>query len=250
MDAYVHADSADKIYNVGIGGVGSNSAAFDIANSTTVNKLNNDVKASILNSTVKAYNSVGVVANSNDVLTNIAGGMSVGWKSLIGVGLSVGVNDISGDTIASISGSTIEAQGAGGKTYKDHEFTTDAEKNKMSISEKEHKGLVVDAYSKHDITNVSVTAGAMFGEDGDLVLTGVGNSNKLNGKTEYFKTEDFPTFAVLYKRVLLTEGVEEIQVGSLCNPTRKGEFYLRNLSRKDMAILEEVKNLKLIDGAK
>lgn len=182
-DVEVNATSGDKMYNVAVG-VGGSGSKVNAAGSVSTNSLTNNVSAIVNASTVKALNSVGVLADSSERMVNVTGGVSLGVKSAVGLGLSVAVNDFGGDTVAKVSGSVIEAQGQGTKKLKSHQFTTDAE-NKMTITETEHKGLVVDAYSDHDSNDVVVTLGvAATGEGASVGLAGTGSSEKLTGKTE------------------------------------------------------------------
>ena len=182
-DVEVKAEADDRIYNVAVGVGGSGSKA-NVAGSVSTNSLTNNVTATVNASTIKALNSVGVLADGSERLVNVTGGLSIGIKSTVGLGLSVAVNDFGGDTVATVSGSTIEAQGKGTKKLKAHQFTTDAD-NKMTVTESEHKGLVVDAYSNHDSNDVVVTLGVAAGGEGASVgLAGTGSSEKLTGKTE------------------------------------------------------------------
>ena len=196
-DAAAVATSDDKIYNVALGVSGSRSTV-NAAGSVSTNKLGNNVAAEVKDSTVKALNSVGVLADSSDRLINVTGGLSIGVKSTVGVGFAAAVNEVYGDTVATVSGSAIEALGRGTKKLTSHQFTTDTE-NKMSVTKEdedtakaaaaEHKGLLVDACSRHDSTDVAVTAGAAGGAEGaDVALAGTGSSNKLTGKTEALVT--------------------------------------------------------------
>lgn len=87
---------------VGVGG----GADVGVAGSTATNYISSNTKAHIdSGAVVVANNNVGVIAQTDDVITNLAGSVGIGVAAA-GVGASVTVNVISGDTEAYISGDT------------------------------------------------------------------------------------------------------------------------------------------------
>ena len=97
----IRAVAAPKIETIGVGGaVGGN---VGVSGSVAVNMIANDVTAHIGSGAVIAVNgSVGVVAQSDEQISNYAGTLSGGGTAAVGV--STSVNQISGTTGAFIGG--------------------------------------------------------------------------------------------------------------------------------------------------
>lgn len=103
----VTAESDGSVDVVAVsGGVGGN---VGVAGSTAVNLMSNDTKAHVSNSaTVLADNNVGVIAQTHDRISVIAGAVGVGVGAA-GIGVSVTVNQIGGSTQAVIDHATVDA---------------------------------------------------------------------------------------------------------------------------------------------
>jgi hypothetical protein len=117
-DAYINGNGAGKNYNlknlavkgisgntiksaaVGVGGGGN----VGVAGSTATNYISSNTKAYISGGAVViSQDNAGVIAQTDDVITNLAGSAGIGIATA-GVGASVTVNVISGDTSAYIDG--------------------------------------------------------------------------------------------------------------------------------------------------
>lgn len=204
-DAKITDVAAALSAGVGFGLVGASGTA-----NVAINNINNNVTAKINNNAVvNAYDSLGVLAESSDTLRNYGGAVSVGVSAKAGValGATVVVNKITGNTEASIDGSSVSAKGNGDSiSVKEYEPSTetagtDKELSSVGINEKtvDKKGLVVNADAKHTLNDISVTAGV-----GASTFAGVGiNATVINNtiggntKAEITKTDVNKTLAGL-----------------------------------------------------
>lgn len=185
-DVEVNALGKQRIYDVAVG-ISASAQTVNAAGSLSFNILNDDVAAAITGSTINATNSVGVFAKGDDELVNVTGGLNLGFASTVGIGVAVASNSMAGNVTATVNNSDITALGNGSKELTAHEYTTSEDektKNKLTLTETQHKGLVVDAYSKHDITDVVVSGGlAMNVSSVGVALNGLGATTEMTGTT-------------------------------------------------------------------
>src|SRR5262249_42080794 len=110
-DVKVDAESSANILTVSIGI--ALAEAVGVAGSVATSILTTDVNASITGSAdVNATNNVVVLAGNSDTIQVVTGAAGVGLTST-GVGLSVVVNQVGGDTNAFISGSGTKVDAGG-----------------------------------------------------------------------------------------------------------------------------------------
>lgn len=185
-DVEVNALGKQRIYDVAVG-ISASAQTVNGAGSLSFNILNDDVAAAITGSTINATNSVGVLAKGDDQLINVTGGLNLGFASTVGIGVAVASNSMAGNVTATVNNSDITALGKGSKQLTAHEYTTSEDektKNKLTLTENKHKGLVVDAYSEHDITDVVVSGGlAVNTSSAGVALNGLGATTEMTGTT-------------------------------------------------------------------
>ena len=185
-DVEVNALGKQRIYDVAVG-ISASAQTVNIAGSLSFNILNDDVAAEITGSTINASNSVGVFAKGDDELVNVTGGLNMGFASTVGIGVAVASNSMAGNVTATVKNSDITALGKGSKQLTAHEYSTSEDektKNKLTLTENKHKGLVVDAYSEHDITDVVVSGGlAVNTSSAGVALNGLGATTEMTGTT-------------------------------------------------------------------
>lgn len=176
----VQADSDVKIINVGVGvavGTGQGGAG---AGNVAVNNIKNDTLASISGAAINAKGTLGVLADSKEHIRNYAGALAVtAGQGYAAGGLSTAVNVISGDTKATVSGSTITAAG-NDSGIKVTEYATD----KKDSKEEALTGFVVNADSAHEIDNVVITGGVAATAEFAVAGTGTVTVNTIKGETE------------------------------------------------------------------
>lgn len=192
----VLADGKPQIENVGVGIAVAGQGA-GVAGSVSVNMIDNDVTAHIGgDANIVADGSVGVVATSDEQISNYTGQVAVGAVGA-GVGLSVSVNQITGTTAASV-GDEGEAQTKVSAAGNGSGLTTDTmiddteindeviSKDSVNIDAKidrdqeTRNGLIVDASSARDLKSFLVTAG-VAGEGAGV--SGTVNVNQIDGAT-------------------------------------------------------------------
>lgn len=185
------AISNQYISNVSVQGSGAGNTG--ISGSFAYNDIDYDTTAKIKNSNVTASDSVAVVAQSDDSLMNYAGILAIGGQA--GVGVSLSLDYISGDTKAVVEDSTIVARGLdsskkmtlNNKVNDSYMFDTFIATNTISINDHlgKHRsstgamsGLIVDSSSTH--TMKSFVAGVAVGTGSGL---GSVNVNTTDGET-------------------------------------------------------------------
>ncbi len=152
----VNAESTPDIYNIAVGA--AIASGNDAAGSVSVNIIDNDVKANISDSAqAKTTGTTTVKAKSEDGIHNYGGAAGIAGGT-VGLGISFTYNELSGDTKALVSDSTLT-----------------------------NKGLTVDADSKRDLDNIVISAGVS--REGDITILGGaialnGDVNRINGTTE------------------------------------------------------------------
>lgn len=188
-DALVKSKSLGNITTIGIGGSGAGSVG--ITGSIAVNQLNNNTKTTVANNSLSAFGNVGVIAQSDDIISNYAGTAAGGGTAAIGA--SVSVNQISGDTLVSLDKAKITAKGEGNGI----EISSDVENKDIidSIIAKETvqkgndladkrktetvNGIVVDSSSTHTLKSLLANGGIA----GTAAVNGTVNVNEIGGNT-------------------------------------------------------------------
>ena len=180
----VQADSDVKIINVGVGVAVGTGQGGALAGNVAVNNIKNDTTASIDKATMNATGTLGVLANSKEHIKNYAGALAaaVGQGYAAG-GLSTAVNVISGDTRATVSGSTITASGNDSGIGVKEYYKDDTDKEYKDKNET-LTGFVVNADSAHEIDNVVVTGGVAATAEFAVAGTGTVTVNTIKGATE------------------------------------------------------------------
>lgn len=179
----VQADSNNEMFTIGIGVSATGGQGGSLAGNVAVNNITNDTEAIIRdNAIINASGSVGVLANSIEHLENYAGALSatVG-QGYVAVGMSVAVNNISGNTSALVDGSNVIAQGNDeGISVVSY---TEGSNGEYVATNSKVNGLVVNADAKHELDNIVITAGAAISAQGGGALSGTVTVNTLEGAT-------------------------------------------------------------------
>lgn len=175
----VQANSKVDIINVGIGVAATTGQGGALAGNVAVNNIKNDTLASISGAAINAKGTLGVLADSREHIRNYAGALAVtAGQGYAAGGLSTAVNVISGDTKATVSGSTITAGG------NDSGITvTEYAKDKKDNKEETLTGFVVNADSAHEIDNVVITGGVAVTSTAAVAATGTVAVNSIQGAT-------------------------------------------------------------------
>lgn len=195
-NAAVMARSNTNIMDIGIGGSVAGKGAA-VTGNVAVNTIDNDVTAHIgQGANITANRNVGIIATSDDVISNYAGTLSIAGQGA-GVGISTSVNEITGSTQATVGDENddktkviAKGNGDGLKTNTavgDNEINdTLIDRNTIDINAKinrtdeTRKGIIVDATATH--TTKSFLANAAIAGQGAGVAPTV-NVNTLGGDT-------------------------------------------------------------------
>lgn len=186
-EVLLSAGSENDIINVAMGlGVGaSGTAGVAVEGNVAVNNINNDTLVDVAGASITAANNLVVQANSGEHLENYGGALSVGAAGTagVGVGATVVVNTISGNTQALVDNSNLIAQGTGNTGIAVRNYTV-GEDGTVSHIDKAVKGLVVTADSEHEIDNVTVTSS--IGGSGVAAVGGniTADVNEISGETK------------------------------------------------------------------
>ena len=195
-NSLIKATSDADIYakSVGVGATTEGKGAG--AGSISYNNITNNVHALVTDSTMYSTGSIGVIAESNDRLDQMAGGVAGG--RMISAGLSIGVNRVGGDTSALVENSDVTALGNDvvGVDASDINSTaliegrmrnpySDENRLKKARSNKNYRGLVVHSSGTHDVTAVQGTAGVTVSaaDRSGAALVGALGFNDIQGKT-------------------------------------------------------------------
>lgn len=204
-DILAKANSKNEILDVAIGlsvGVGQY-AGVALAGNIASNIIDNDTQINISASTLKAHDTLAVLASSKEKLENYGGGLSVGVGTSaagVAVGATVVTNTITSDTDALIANSDLVALGAGdgikiaehksvktssGKTNPDP--VDDYEKYELqetsATSATAKNGLVVDAQAEHVLRDISITGGVSVGSAAGVAVDATVVINSISGST-------------------------------------------------------------------
>ena len=188
-NALIKAKSLANITTIGIGGGIGGTAG--VASSIAVNLINNNTKTTMLNNTLNANGSVGVIAKSDDIIANYAGTLAGGGTAAIGT--SVSVNQISGDTLVTLNNANVTANGKGNGIEVDSKIENgsiidsviDGDKtligNDLDKDRKEEtiKGIVLDSSATHTLKSVLANGGVA----GTAAVNGTVNVNEIGGNT-------------------------------------------------------------------
>lgn len=193
----VNANAAPRIENIGVGGAVAGQGA-GISGSVAVNMIENNVTAHIGGgANIVANDNVGVVATSDEQISNYSGMLSVAGQGA-GVGISVSVNQIEGTTSATVGGvneteTNVIAKGNGDGLTTNTVIADDEINNALISDETVDKdttitrtdeirsGLIVDASSTRDLKSFLITAG-VAGEGAGVA--GTVNVNMIDGATD------------------------------------------------------------------
>ena len=192
----VQADGTPRIENIGIG-IAAAVTGAGATGSVAVNMIDNDVTAHIGDgATVIADGSVGVIATSDEQISNYAGQLAASAKGA-GVGISVSVNQIAGTTSATVGSkddkenTTVTAKGKQSLTTNtaiDKKSINDALIDGKTVDMDSHitrgtetrSGLIIDASSTRDMKSFLITGG---GAGEGAGIAGTVNVNQINGAT-------------------------------------------------------------------
>ncbi|WP_278537990.1 hypothetical protein [Fusobacterium varium] len=195
-EALLKGLSQTNITTIGIGGTGAGSVG--VTGSVAVNQIKNNNTVSIEGETsdkkvrLTAKGNAGVIAQSDDVISNYAGTAAGGGAAAVGA--SASVNQISGDTKVVVDKAEVAAKGETTDTIsvnskvKDDSIIDDifdeetanlmAQLSKERVEEKK-QGLVIDSSATHTVKSLLVTAGGA----GTAAVGGTVNVNTIGGNT-------------------------------------------------------------------
>ena len=189
----VKALAEDDLLNVGLGlGVGASGSGLGVtvAGNVAVNAIKNDVYAIVDGTTAKADEDFAVQADSKDRLRNYGGALSLSaGQNAVGVGATVVVNTINGNTMANVSNSNLQADALGSETiavkYHEFEYEADTKEAKGTAAQKSRnvKGIVVTANADHELENIAVTAGLTAAASAAVAVDGTVAVNTISGMT-------------------------------------------------------------------
>lgn len=174
------ATSDNSIKAIGIGGAAAKEAG--VAGNIAVNLIASDTQASLKGASINATGNIGVLANSHDSISNYGGAIGVAAMGPggAGVGISVAYDEISGTTASTVDSSTLTALGSDAdSTITLTEYTKDT----TTGTDKEHRGLVVDATAEHTIDGIAISAGAAATSTVSIGVAGTVTVNKIKGAT-------------------------------------------------------------------
>lgn len=194
-DLLISSQAKPSILTIGVGGAGGGDVG--VAGSVAVNKIVNNNRAKITgDAVITAQNNIGLLAGSDELISNYAGVLAIGGKAAVGA--TVSVNDIQGDTEAAIEGTgtgktKITALGKAGSITTNSQIDDtaivnqaitaagfDPTDNLRSKRQTESKtGLVVDASATHNIRS----ALANLAGGGNAAAAATVNVNEISGST-------------------------------------------------------------------
>ena len=191
----VQADGKPRIENIGVGIAVAGQGA-GVSGSVSVNMIDNDVTAHIgSGANIAADGSVGVVATSDEQISNYSGMLATAGQGA-GVGISVSVNQIQGETSATVgdegTNTAVSAKGNGDGLTTSTDIS-EGEINDTLISsdtvdmdekidrlDETRQGLIVDASSTRNMKSFLINVGAT-GQGAGVAPTV--NVNMIDGAT-------------------------------------------------------------------
>ena len=219
----ISAVSKGEILSVGMGASAAVKGIAAVGGSGSHNYIENNVTATIEKADINSTGNVGVVAQSDEAISNYAGVLDVaagGQGVSAALGVTGSYNELTGKTSARIENSNVVATGSGSHTIKTASTlanNTDNEKymidsavgrntwssgsfeegegdtKKYGVSrlqkgrrEEQKTGVVVDASATHSISSVMANGGVAVGLGDNGIgasLAGVINLNYVSGET-------------------------------------------------------------------
>jgi filamentous hemagglutinin family protein len=195
-NSIVKAISNANVQGVSSGVAGTTQGKAAGAGSVSYNNVTNNAHAAVSDATMFSTGSIGVIAESDDRLNELAGGL-VGGHMLAG-GFSVGANRTNGDTSALVENSDITALGndeigVAASDVDDKALIEGRMRNpynddnrlKKARTDKNYRGLVVHSSATHDVTALQGTAGLTIGSKDKSAgnLVGAMGINSVQGST-------------------------------------------------------------------
>ena len=198
----IGATSNGDITSVAMGVSGTLKGTAAVGGSGSHNYIENNAAAKIEKADIYSAGNVGVVAKSDEAISNYAGIIDVAAGGQ-GVAAAIGVtgsnNKISGNTSALIDNSKVAAKGSNSNKIKangglktDDTYLIDgavtrntwkSSKLQKGRKEEEKTGVVVDASATHAIASVMANGGVAVGESAGVSVAGVINLNDVEGST-------------------------------------------------------------------
>ena len=219
----ISAASKGEILSVGMGASAAVKGIAAVGGSGSHNYIANDVTATIKNADISSTGNVGVVAQSDEAISNYAGVLDVaagGQGVAAALGVTGSYNELTGKTSAGIENSNVVVTGSGSHTIQtastlakntdDEKYMIDSavgrntwssgsfeegdgDTKKYGVSrlqkgrrEEQKTGVVVDASATHSISSVMANGGVAvgLGDNGiGVSLAGVINLNYVSGET-------------------------------------------------------------------
>ena len=207
----ISAASGGNITSVAAGVSGTLEGTAALGGSGSHNFIENNATATIKNANISSTGNVGVVAQSDEAISNYAGLLDVnaiGQDVALAIGVTGSTNQISGATEALIDNSTVAAAGSDDESKaiktksklknntKDDKYliegavtdnTWKSGKLQTGRDEEKKSGVVVDASATHAIASVmangGVAVGVGDGSTGAVDVAGVVNLNTVGGET-------------------------------------------------------------------
>ena len=198
----INAASKGDITSVAVGASGTWKGTAAIGGSGSHNFIANNAVAKIENASIYSAGNVGVVAKSDEAISNYAGLLDVallGQAAAAAIGVTGSSNEISGKTEALIKNSKVVAKGSSSNTIKTNAGLNDGymidgavTKNTWSSGklqtgrrEEEKTGVAVDASATHSIASVMANAGVAVSPQATaaVAVAGVVNLNYVSGET-------------------------------------------------------------------
>lgn len=186
----INADSVNNIMNIGLGAsvaAGSNLGAA-LTGNVAINNIAVNTRAwgeNIGNADGLSIGSAAIQANSKDVVKNYAGSLNVSatGNAAAGLGATVVVNSITGNTESKLSNSNIEIGEETAGEAADYAAGSGSAQGTMTSTKSTKFGLLVSADSQHEIENVAVTAGVAASATAAATVDAVVATNKIAGAT-------------------------------------------------------------------
>lgn len=175
----------------------SDQSGFTGAGAGSYNNIGSTTNALVENVNAKAEKNFGVVAQSDDILSNYAGTVEISG-GMVGLGVSASNNNITGDTSAKVKGSTLNVAGSdaiGDLITVNHgvadgilidqavtKNTWTAGRLAENRTSEKLSGIVIDASSTHGMSNDLASIAVQFGDKG-VSIAGSLNFADIGGST-------------------------------------------------------------------
>ena len=186
----VKAHTLNDIMNIGLGAsvAAGTTLGAGVMGNVAINNIavNTEALAETIGINGKvSMDSVAVQANSQDRIRNYAGSLNVAATGRVaaGVGATVVVNNIMGDTQSTLRDVTIDVGEAEAGEAVDYTAGSGDVQGTMAAQKNAKKGVLVSADSQHEIENVAVTAGVAVSAEGSADAVASVAVNKIAGKT-------------------------------------------------------------------